>query len=71
MAVRTTVDIPEPLHDQLRQRAENNGTSIRSLIVEAIEQAYSVAAKEKDGHRANDQSRRQTWPLVPNRQEPV
>jgi len=47
MAVRTTVDIPEPLHDQLRQRAENNGTSIRSLIVEAIEQAYSVARKRK------------------------
>lgn len=47
MAVRTTVDIPEPLHDQLRQRAENTGTSIRSLIVEAIEQAYSVARKGK------------------------
>ena len=47
MAVRTTVDIPEPLHNQLRQRAENTGTSIRSLIVEAIEQAYSVARKGK------------------------
>jgi len=47
MAVRTTVDISEPLHDLLRQRAENTGTSIRSLIVEAIEQAYSVAGKGK------------------------
>jgi len=47
MAVRTTVDIPEPLYDQLRRRAENTGKSIRSLIVEAIEQAYSVARKEK------------------------
>jgi hypothetical protein len=40
MAVRTTVDIPEPLHDQLRRRAESSGVSIRSLIVYAIEQAY-------------------------------
>jgi hypothetical protein len=40
MAIRTTVDIPEPLHDQLRERAERSGTSIRSLIVRAIEQVY-------------------------------
>ena len=41
MAVRTTVDIPDPLHDQLRQRAESMGVSIRSLIVTAIEQTYT------------------------------
>jgi hypothetical protein len=40
MAVRTTIDIPEPLHDQLRKRAEQSGTSIRALVVRAIEQAY-------------------------------
>jgi len=40
MTVRTTVDIPGPLHDRLRQRAERSGTSIRSLIVRAIEQVY-------------------------------
>jgi hypothetical protein len=26
MAVRTTIDIPEPLHDRLRDRAERSGT---------------------------------------------
>jgi len=41
MMVRTTVDIPGPLHDRLRQRAEHSGISIRSLIVRAIEQTYS------------------------------
>ena len=41
MAVRTTVDIPEPLHDRLRQRAARSGASIRALIVRALEQAYS------------------------------
>jgi hypothetical protein len=41
MAVRTTVDIPEPLHDRLRQKATRSGTSIRALIIRAIEQAYT------------------------------
>lgn len=44
MAVRTTVDISEPLHNTLKQRAEKSGVSIRSLIVRAIEQAYSDPA---------------------------
>ena len=47
MAVRTTVDIPEPLHDRLRHRAESSGTSIRSLIVRAIEQVYTEPSKKK------------------------
>jgi hypothetical protein len=45
MAVRTTVDIPEPLHDRLRHKAEQSGTSIRSLIVRAIEQVYRDTGK--------------------------
>ena len=45
MAIRTTVDIPEPLHDRLRHRAERSGTSIRALIVRAIEQVYSEGKK--------------------------
>jgi hypothetical protein len=45
MAVRTTIDIPEPLHDRLRDRAERSGTSIRSLIVRAIEQTYPGSTK--------------------------
>ena len=46
MAIRTTVDIPEPLHDRLRRRAESSGTSIRSLIVLAIEQTYAKSGKK-------------------------
>ena len=45
MAVRTTVDIPEPLHDRLRRRAERSGTSIRSLIIDAIEQVHGEHRK--------------------------
>ena len=47
MAVRTTVDIPQPLHDRLRKRSEQTGTSMRALIVRALELAYS--APEKSG----------------------
>jgi hypothetical protein len=50
MPVRTTVDIPEPLHDRLRQRAETSGTSIRSLIVRALEETY---AEPKKGERVS------------------
>ncbi len=47
MAVRTTVDIPEALHDRLRHRAERSGASIRSLIVRALEETYADTGKKK------------------------
>lgn len=47
MAVRTTVDIPEPLHQRLRRRADDTGTSMRMLIVQALEQTYSEPRKGK------------------------
>ena len=43
MAVRTTVDIPESLHQALRRQAESSGTSVRSLIIRAIEETYKPA----------------------------
>ena len=54
MPVRTTVDIPQTLHDRLRRRAESSGASIRSLIVRAIEETY---AEPKKGERV-------TGPLI-------
>ncbi len=48
MPVRTTVDIPDPLHERLRNRAERSGASIRSLIVRAIEQTYPDSKKSDD-----------------------
>lgn len=45
MAVRTTVDIPEPLHDALRHRAAQSGTSIRALIIRALEEPYTKKRK--------------------------
>ena len=54
MPVRTTVDLPEPLHDRLKRRAEHSGTSIRSLIVRALEDTYAEPRK----------GRRVTGPLI-------
>lgn len=54
MAIRTTVDIPEPLHLRLRHRAENSGTSIRALVVRALEQVY----------RGKEEGQPVTGPLV-------
>ena len=40
--IRTTVDIPEPLYERLRDTAERTGSSIRSLIIRALEQTYRM-----------------------------
>ena len=40
MSVRTTIDIPDDLHDELRRRAAAERTSIRSLITGAIESKF-------------------------------
>jgi len=40
MSVRTTIDIPDELHSKLRQRAAREKTSIRSLVIMAIEEQY-------------------------------
>jgi len=47
MAIRTTIDIPEPLHAQLKQTAARSGKSIRSLIITAVELTYVPPKKGK------------------------
>jgi hypothetical protein len=46
MAIRTTVDIPDPLHDLLRRRAEATGGSIRALIIQAVELTYAPVVSQ-------------------------
>jgi hypothetical protein len=45
MAIRTTVDIPEPLHEILREQAKRSGSSIRALVIRALEQTYTTRGK--------------------------
>jgi hypothetical protein len=47
MTIRTTIVIPEPLHEELRRRALETGTSMRRLIIQALEQTYAAPRKGK------------------------
>lgn len=47
MAIRTTVDLPEPLHAALRQRSAVTGQSMRKLIVNALEASLDQPKKGK------------------------
>jgi hypothetical protein len=59
MSVRTTIDIPDDLHAELRRRAAAERTSIRSLVTTAIETTYRPRA-----------SRRVKGPLVGKKGKP-
>jgi hypothetical protein len=45
MSVRVTIEIPPTLHDRLRQSANGTGTTMRSLILQAIEDTGTEAIK--------------------------
>jgi hypothetical protein len=47
MPARTTIELPESLHERLKERAHTSGVSIRSLIVRAVEQTYAEPKKGK------------------------
>jgi hypothetical protein len=70
MPVRTTVDIPEQLHDALRQRAQRSGTSVRSLIVKAIERSYSQPKKGDYVTAAPVQGKGKLGPAFPKDENP-
>lgn len=40
MAIPTTIEIPERLHETLKSRAEASGTSVPDLVIQAIEAFY-------------------------------
>jgi hypothetical protein len=58
MSVRTTIDIPDDLHAELRRRASAERTSIHSLVTSAIETRFRPQP-----------SRQVTGPLVGKRKK--
>jgi hypothetical protein len=70
MPVRTTVDLPESLYESLRQRAESSGASIRSLIVQAIEQTYPGVRKGRPVEAPLLRNSGKRGPLYPNDENP-
>ncbi len=47
MLATTTIELPEPLHERLKQRSEGSGSPIGSLIVRAVEQVYAEPEPRK------------------------
>ena len=45
MPARTTIELPESLHERLRERSRSAGVPIRTLIVRAVEQTYAEPKK--------------------------
>jgi hypothetical protein len=45
MPARTIIELPESLHQRLKERAQTSGVSIRTLIVRAVEQTYAEPKK--------------------------
>lgn len=57
--VRTTVDIPTPLYRQLRQRAAKEGSTIKKLVVQGVEEVLSPKPAAP--------KRRITGPIIPSK----
>jgi hypothetical protein len=70
MAIRTTVDIPEPVHQVLRNRAAQSGTSIRALILRALEDTYSKKRKGKYVTGPMIKGKGKLGPLFPTDENP-
>lgn len=47
MPARTTIELPESLHERLRERSRSSGKTIPSLIVQAVEQTYAEPKTKK------------------------
>jgi hypothetical protein len=45
MPARTTIELPELLHERLKARSRSTGVSIRSLILRAVEETYAEPKK--------------------------
>lgn len=70
MSVRTTIDLPDDLYGALRQRAASERTSIRALVIDAVEAKYK---KKKSGKRLTEPPIKGTGkpgPLCPDRENP-
>ena len=64
MSVRTTIDIPDELHAELRRLAAAERTSIRALVTSAIETGFRAQLRARP-------TRYVTGPLVGKKGKPA
>lgn len=48
MGIRTTVELPEELHSSLKELAQETGTTMRAVVIEALE-SKRAARRTKAG----------------------
>jgi hypothetical protein len=48
--MRTTVDIPDPLYRELKNRAANEGRSVKELILRGVEVELQLYPKKRGRH---------------------
>lgn len=58
--MRVTVDIPDALFERAKAAVQRNGTSIREIVIQALERVSGNPTSEESG----PQGRRVTLPLV-------
>ncbi len=69
-AIRTTIDIPEELYEPLRRRAASDKTSIRSLVIGAIEGKFSARQRRTPVLGPPVPGKSKPGPLCPDRENP-
>jgi hypothetical protein len=70
VSVRTTIDIPDDLYGMLRQRAATERTSIRALVIDAVDSKYRAVKKGKRLTGPPIRGKGKPGPLCPDRENP-
>jgi hypothetical protein len=70
MSVRTTIDLPDDLYELIRRRAASDRTSVRALVVGAVERRYGRRARRKPVLERPVPGAGKPGPLCPDTENP-
>ena len=70
MSIRTTIDIPEDVYETLRRKAADEKTSIRALVLNAIEVKFKRTEPRIPMTGPPVPGRSERGPLCPDKENP-
>ena len=70
MSVRTTIDIPDSLYDELRRRAASERSSIRALVTGALQEKFASRGRRTPVLAPPVRGTGKPGPLCPGRENP-
>ena len=70
MSIRTTIDIPEDVYEKLRRKASDEKTSIRALVLNAIEGKFNRTEPRIPMTGPPVPGRSKPGPLCPDKENP-